>query len=46
MTDNAAGMFATDTIYNDNDAEQLAKIPPEQPHRNVDLTVVAADEEG
>ncbi|OJT02633.1 hypothetical protein TRAPUB_6814 [Trametes pubescens] len=46
LTDHAAGMYATDIIYDDNDAEQLAKLSPEQPHRNVDLAVIAADEEG
>lgn len=46
LTDHAAGMYATDIIYDDNDAEQLAKLPPEQPHRDVDLAVIAADEEG
>ncbi|KAI0769398.1 NAD-P-binding protein [Trametes elegans] len=46
LADNAAGRYATDTIYNDNDVEQLAKLPPEQPHREVDLAVIAADEEG
>lgn len=39
-------MYATDIIYDDNDAEQLAKLSSEQPHRNVDLAVIAADEEG
>ncbi|KAI0364431.1 NAD-P-binding protein [Pilatotrama ljubarskyi] len=46
LADNAAGMYSTDDIYNDNDSEQLAKIAPEQPHREIDLTVIAADEEG
>lgn len=46
LTDHAAGMYATEIIYDDNDAEQLAKLPPEQPHRDVDLAVIAADEEG
>ncbi|KAI0358736.1 NAD-P-binding protein [Trametes cingulata] len=46
LADNAAGMYATDDIYNDNDVEQLAKIAPEQPHREIDLTVISADGEG
>ncbi|KAI0644728.1 NAD-P-binding protein [Trametes meyenii] len=46
LTDNAAGQYDTDIIYNDNDAEQLAQLPAEQPHRVIDLTVIAADQEG
>ncbi|KAI8992937.1 NAD-P-binding protein [Trametes punicea] len=46
LADNAAGMHSTDIVYNDNDVEQLAKLPPEQPHRTIDLMVIAADEEG
>ncbi|KAI0833292.1 NAD-P-binding protein [Trametes gibbosa] len=40
LSDNAAGMYDTDTIYRDSDPEQLETIAPTQPHRNVDLTVV------
>ncbi|KAI0370392.1 NAD-P-binding protein [Pilatotrama ljubarskyi] len=46
LSDNAAGMHGTDTIYYDSDPEQLETIPTTQPHRTVDLTVVAADREG
>ncbi|KAI0708909.1 NAD-P-binding protein [Cerioporus squamosus] len=46
LVDNAAGMFPTDTIYYDDDVEQLEKIPRSQPHREVDLTVIDADKEG
>ncbi|KAH9940362.1 NAD-P-binding protein [Epithele typhae] len=46
LTDNAAGMFATDTIWYDNDPDQLDTIAPSQPHREVDLAVIAADSEG
>ncbi|KAI0633479.1 NAD-P-binding protein [Trametes polyzona] len=46
LADNAAGMHPTDTVYNDNDVEQLAKLDPRQPHRDVDLAVIAADAEG
>ncbi|CDO78099.1 hypothetical protein BN946_scf184634.g5 [Trametes cinnabarina] len=46
LADDAEGMHDTDVMYNDNDVEQLAKIPPEQPHREIDLLVLAADEEG
>ncbi|OSD04111.1 NAD-P-binding protein [Trametes coccinea BRFM310] len=46
FADDAAGMRETDTIYYDTNVEQLAQIPPEQPHRKVDSLVLAADEEG
>ncbi|RDX55262.1 NAD-P-binding protein [Lentinus brumalis] len=46
LADNAAGMFSTDTIYYDDDVEQLEKIPLSQPHREVDLAVIDADKEG
>ena len=39
-------MYATDLIYYDDDPEQLDNIPSTQPHRPVDLTVIAADAEG
>lgn len=39
-------MYGTDVIYFDSDPEQLDAIAPTQPHRNVDLTVVAGDKEG
>ncbi|KAI0649350.1 NAD-P-binding protein [Trametes meyenii] len=45
LSDNAAGMFNTNTIYHDADREQMDTIAPTQPHRNVDLTVAAADKE-
>ncbi|KAI0671513.1 NAD-P-binding protein [Trametes maxima] len=46
LSDNAAGMYNTSTIYHDADNEQMDTIAPTQPHRNVDLTVAAADKEG
>ncbi|RPD78127.1 NAD-P-binding protein [Lentinus tigrinus ALCF2SS1-7] len=46
LVDNAAGMFSTDTVYYDDDLEQLDKISPDQPHREVDLIVIDADKEG
>ncbi|KAI9061683.1 NAD-P-binding protein [Trametes sanguinea] len=46
LADDAAGMHDTDTIYYDTNVEQLAQLPPEQPHREIDLLVLAADEEG
>ncbi|KAL1949313.1 hypothetical protein VTO73DRAFT_8194 [Trametes versicolor] len=46
LSDNAAGMHGTDVVYCDADPEQLDAIAPTQPHRNVDLTVIAGDKEG
>jgi hypothetical protein len=42
LTDNAMGMFAYDTIYRDDNADQMESLPPTQPHRTVDLEVVNA----
>ncbi|GJE88579.1 nucleoside-diphosphate-sugar epimerase-like protein [Phanerochaete sordida] len=41
-----SGMYPTDVIYDDSDFEQLAKIKPTARHRNVDLAVIDADEQG
>jgi nucleoside-diphosphate-sugar epimerase len=46
LIDNAKGMFACDTIYNDNNVEQIESLAPTQPHRNVDLEIIKADGEG
>ena len=46
LGDNAAGMYATDTSYYDNDPEQLDGIAPSQPHREVDLAIIEADKQG
>ena len=40
------GMHTSDKVYDDSDFEDIAKLPPTAPHRNVDLAVVHADEEG
>ncbi|KAF9806336.1 hypothetical protein IEO21_08716 [Rhodonia placenta] len=42
----AKGMFASDTIYSDTDVDQIKSIPPTALHRDVDLAIVAADEQG
>ncbi|KAF7316900.1 Rab guanyl-nucleotide exchange factor [Mycena chlorophos] len=46
LSDDADGMFASETIYSDLDIELLESLPPTQPHRDVDLAIVAADSEG
>lgn len=44
--DDAAGMFAGETIYDDSDAEQIASLPETAAHRNVDIAVQQADIDG
>ncbi|KAJ7484160.1 hypothetical protein FB451DRAFT_1231665 [Mycena latifolia] len=46
LTDDAKGMFASDVVYDDTNPAQLETLEPEQPHRNVDLTLIEADKEG
>ncbi|KAF9069207.1 hypothetical protein BDP27DRAFT_1325799, partial [Rhodocollybia butyracea] len=46
LTDGASGMYASDTIWDDADPEQMATLQPNQPHRHVELKVLEADAEG
>jgi hypothetical protein len=46
LVDDAKGMHPTDTVYDDSNAEQMASLAPTQMHRNVDLELLKADEEG
>ncbi|KAK7044259.1 hypothetical protein VNI00_007981 [Paramarasmius palmivorus] len=46
LMDKALGMYASQVIYNDEDAKQLEGLPPSQPHRIVDLAIVEADKAG
>lgn len=46
LVDNAQGLYSTNTIYSDLDVSLYEALPPTQPHRNVDLAVIAADNEG
>jgi len=46
LTDKAAGMYATDTIYSDLDPDQIEALPATALHRDVDLTIVEADKQG
>ena len=39
-------MYATETVYDDADVEQIKSIPDTAFHRNVDLLLVQADSEG
>ncbi|KAI0920653.1 hypothetical protein AcV5_010335 [Taiwanofungus camphoratus] len=46
LMDDARGMYATDVIYSDMDVAQIESIPPAAIHRNVDLAVIEADQQG
>ncbi|GAW05240.1 NAD(P)-binding protein [Lentinula edodes] len=46
LSDNAAGMYPTDIIWDDANPDQIATLKPTQPHRPVDLKIVGADAEG
>ncbi|KAJ3926616.1 MAG: NAD(P)-binding protein [Lentinula lateritia] len=46
LSDNAAGMYLTDIIWDDANPDQIATLKPTQPHRPVDLKIVGADAEG
>jgi len=46
LADNAAGMYATETIYNDLDVAQIESLADTQMHRDVDLLIVEADKAG
>ncbi|KAJ7592995.1 hypothetical protein C8J56DRAFT_1161979 [Mycena floridula] len=47
LADDAHGLAqTTELIYDDTNADQIETLAPEQPHRPVDLLIVAADQEG
>lgn len=46
LTDNAGGDHEGQEIYSDLDIPKIEGLPDTQPHRNVDLAIVAAAEEG
>ncbi|KAF9443686.1 NAD(P)-binding protein [Macrolepiota fuliginosa MF-IS2] len=46
LADNAAGLKATDVIWDDANANQIEQLPPTAPHRDVDLKITEADKEG
>jgi len=46
ISESANGMFASETIYDDTNVEQMKSIAPTAMHRDVDLAVVEADEQG
>ena len=46
LTDQAAGDYTTETIYDDSDPDQIETLADTQLHRDVDLELVRADKEG
>jgi len=46
LTDKAGGNYEGTDIYSDLDIPKIESLPETQPHRDVDLTIVAAAEEG
>jgi hypothetical protein len=46
LADDAKGMHNNHTTYNDTNVEQIKSIPKDALHRNVDLELMKADEEG
>ncbi|KAJ7796950.1 NAD-binding protein [Mycena olivaceomarginata] len=46
ISDDAKGLHADVTVYDDSDADQIESIAPTQMHREVDLAITAADAEG
>jgi len=43
LLDAAYGAFSSETIYYDNDVQQLNSLGPDQPHRVVDLEIINPD---
>lgn len=46
LTDDARGMYSTDTIFDDLDPDMLETLAPTQLHRNVDLALLQGDKDG
>ncbi|KAG6820957.1 hypothetical protein H0H93_009193 [Arthromyces matolae] len=46
LSDQAAGLHANATIYNDDDPVQIETLPPTQYHRPMDLAIIDADKQG
>ncbi|KAF9449168.1 NAD(P)-binding protein [Macrolepiota fuliginosa MF-IS2] len=46
LNDNAAGLKATDVVWDDANPNQIEQLPPTASHRDVDLEVIQADKEG
>jgi len=46
LADDAKGKYSSDVIYDDLNPDQIETLAPTQLHRNVDLELVKADQEG
>ncbi|KAF8884044.1 hypothetical protein BD779DRAFT_1742694 [Infundibulicybe gibba] len=46
LSDDAAGQYAADVIYDDANPDQIETLAPTQPHRDVDLEILNADKQG
>jgi len=46
LSDDAAGLRSTDTIWDDANPDQIETLPPSAPHRDVDLEILKGDKEG
>ncbi|KAI0701894.1 NAD(P)-binding protein [Cerioporus squamosus] len=46
LTDDARGLYPTETVYDDLNVEQIKSIPLEAMHRTVDLLITEADTQG
>ena len=46
MTDDARGMYTSDKVYHDSRPEEIESLPDTAFHRNVDLAIIDADNQG
>ncbi|KAJ7275729.1 NAD-binding protein [Mycena rebaudengoi] len=46
LAEDAKGMSAGTTVYDDSNADQIETLAPDQPHRPVDIAITRADAEG
>ncbi|KAJ3566140.1 hypothetical protein NP233_g7179 [Leucocoprinus birnbaumii] len=46
LTDDAAGLRATEVVWDDANPDQIEQLPPTAPHRDVDLEIIEADRQG
>jgi hypothetical protein len=46
FADDAAGLHSTDVVWDDANPDQIAQLPLTAPHRDVDLEITQADDDG
>ena len=46
MAEDAAGLYSSEKIYDDTSLQDIESLTPAQPHRPVDLAIVAAADAG